>query len=446
MSILPQSSLFSWENVDRSSEIVRLGRLLDALPDEGLLAALEARRRGRRNDYPLRALWRSALAGAALGHPTIASLVRELARNAELREICGFDPLARERAVPPDYVYSRFFERLEEFEGLLIEIFHALVENLKGLLPELGRNLALDSKALVARGARPRDADHGTKRYESVGEDGTVREQVLSWFGWKLHLLIDADYELPLGFEVSEASAADSPRLMPLVDGHKARHPQLQERARTLAADKAYDDGQDKARLYEAHGVAPLIPPRDTAAVRKSGPMQPLDPQRHDTIYLGPTGEVVCRVDPFAPDPESAWAPMRFMGYEKERDTLKFRCPAAAWGIECKNRDACRCRPRVKHGAWGRVVRIRRRRDPRVLLPIHYHSRTFHRLYKKRTAVERVFSRLDVVHGFEDAIVKSRRRMHTRVALALIAMLATAQSWIEADQAERMRSLLARAA
>ncbi len=442
MTSIPQASLFSWEIVDTSPEIVRLGRLLDALPDRALLDALEGARKGRRNEYPQRALWRSVVAGVALGHASTASLIRELRRNAELRQVCGFDPLLGDRAVPRDYVFSRFQVRLEKFDDQMGKIFDALVAALGELLPDMGRDLAVDSKALAARGARAVDADTGTKRYESVRADGSVHVTETSWFGWKIHLLVDAKYELPVAFEVTEASAADSPRLMPLVESYEARQGVLHARARTLSGDKAYDDGADKARLYDKHAMAPLIPPRDTTAVRKGDGMQALDPTRHDTIYLSATGRVSCKTSPFAPDPAQAYTPMAFMGYEPERDTLKFRCPAAAYGTSCHNRDACQARPAVRDGSWGRVVRVPRSRDPRTLLPMHFHSRSFARAYKKRTSVERVFSRLDGVHGFEHAIVKSRRRMQTRVALALIAMLATAQSWIETKRPEQMRRIL----
>ena len=102
MSTVAQSSLFSWENVDRCPEIVSVRNLLDALPDRALLQALEARRKGRRNDCPLRALWRATEASVALGHPTTASPIRQLRRNAELRDVCGLDALPQNRAVPPD--------------------------------------------------------------------------------------------------------------------------------------------------------------------------------------------------------------------------------------------------------------------------------------------------------------------------------------------------------
>jgi hypothetical protein len=442
MTTITQTTLFSWENVEKSSEISRLARVLDSLDDTPLLDALCRLRKGRRNDYPVHALWRSVVAGIVLGHATIAALIRELRRNAELREVCGWEPVLRERAVAPDYVFSRFLARLMAHENLVNAMFHELLDRVATQLPDLGRELALDSKALPVLGPRPTDADQGTKAYED--EQGEMKK-VSHWFGYKLHLLVDAKYELPLAYEVTRASEADSPRLMPMVEALSEQHEALYERTATLAADKAYDDGEDKAALWEEHGIAPLIPARDCYTKTGGERMRPLNPSRSDTIYIGPTGEVCCKVAPFEIQESKAYATMEFMGFEKGRDTLKFRCPAAAWGLTCKNRAACRCAPTVREGKYGRVVRVALSRDHRLFTPIYAHGRRFAQGYKKRTSVERVNSRLDNVYGFERAFVRSRERMALRVGLALLVMLATASAWIDSGRSDNIRSLLSAA-
>ena len=53
-----QNLLFSWDDVDRLGDLERLRPTLEALPDEALLAVLEARRGCRRDGYPMRAIWR----------------------------------------------------------------------------------------------------------------------------------------------------------------------------------------------------------------------------------------------------------------------------------------------------------------------------------------------------------------------------------------------------
>ena len=63
--------------------------------------------------------------------------------------------------------------------------------------------------------------------------------------------------------DVSERVVLESPHLLGLVEEAKRRHPDLIERAETLSADKGYDDGEDKAELWDEHAIAPLIPARD---------------------------------------------------------------------------------------------------------------------------------------------------------------------------------------
>ena len=133
---------------------------------------------------------------------------------------------------------------------------------------------------------------------------------------------------------------------------------------------------------------------------------------------------------------------MEFKGFEKDRETLKFHCPAAAYGIECKNRDACRCKIAVRDGHHGRVVRVPLERDRRLFTPVYRHSRTFRTAYKKRSSVERVNSHIDQVYGFERHFIRGQAKMELRVGLAMIVMLATAAAWIRAGQKENARSLL----
>ena len=43
---------------------------------------------------------------------SIAALRRELLRNGQLRDLCGFDPFDGAQAVPREYAYTRFQRRL----------------------------------------------------------------------------------------------------------------------------------------------------------------------------------------------------------------------------------------------------------------------------------------------------------------------------------------------
>lgn len=202
-------------------------------------------------------------------HGSIESLRRELLRNGELRDLCGFDPLKGWGAVPKAWVFSRFLKSLFKCKEEVEEIFNITVDELVKLLPDFGENLAVDSKAVDSHGKptkshekdgrRDTDADWGKKEYKGQREDGTYWEKIVKWFGYKIHLLVDSRYELPIGYEVTRASASDNPSLLPLVSSCAQKHPAIIERAEELEADKGYDSEENNRILYDDYGIKPVI-------------------------------------------------------------------------------------------------------------------------------------------------------------------------------------------
>jgi len=155
---------FSWRDVEALPDLERLRLVLEVLPDEEIVAALEAGRGRGRNDYPVRAMWRALIAGVVLQHASMQSLLRELGRNPALLEMCGFDPLpyqsgpvtslhdghavtrpARVRStVPGHWNFSRFLGRvveLEDRQGLVSGMVESLRASLFAELPAFGRHL-----------------------------------------------------------------------------------------------------------------------------------------------------------------------------------------------------------------------------------------------------------------------------------------------------------------
>ena len=96
-----------------------------------------------------------------------------------------------------------------------------------------------------------------------------------------------------------------------------------------------------KARLWDRYRVQPLIDTRAMWREKKQAPgydpsqpiLRPLDPHRVDTILYSEKGEVFCR-NPATKEQR----PMAFQGFESDRGTLKYRCPAAAYGFACRGR------------------------------------------------------------------------------------------------------------
>jgi hypothetical protein len=443
MATIPQARLFSWKQIEARSDLDRLRMVLAVVPDEGLMRKLEAFRGKGRDDYPVRAVWNSLLAVVVYQHPSVASLRRELLRNGELRGLCGFDPLQGAEAVPPESAYTRFLKSLFRFPSEIEAMFDELLERLGLVLPELGKHLAADSKAIpsagkptdrAADGRRDTDGNWGVKTFRGRRKDGTLWERVKRWFGYKLHLVVDATYELPLAFEVTRASASDTTRLLPMIEGFKERHGCVLARAEYLAADRGYDSEDNNRELYDAYGIVPLIGIRHDW--KDGQETRALYPDRVDNIVTDEEGSIFCVRRSSRDVHQMETIPMAFYGFERDRKTVKYRCPAAAYGYECVDREECCC------GVYGRSVRVPLDVDRRRFVPVPRGSYKWRRLYGRRTAVERVNSRLDVSFGFERHFIRGMTKMRVRVGMALVVMLAMALGSIEVGEQYRMRSLV----
>lgn len=438
MARIIQQKIFSWKDVEASGELERLRMVIEAIPDDELMKALEGERKGRRDDYPIRAVWNSILAGIVYQHNSIESLRRELMRNGELREACGFDPALKDKAVPSKDAYSSILKKLIGKQGMIEEMFDGLIEELKRYLPDFGRHLAIDSKKIesYARGRKDStessdpEADWGYKTYKGKRADGSLWEKITSWFGYKLHLLVDTTYELPVGYKVTRASRHDIEEMLPLIKEAKEKH---FEEIETLAGDKAYDSGSHNEELYDVHGIKPVIDIRDNWKDTEETKL--LNPERIDNVVYDYRGTVYCH----CPSSNERYE-MAFCGFEKDRRALKYRCPSAAYGDWCRGFAEC------SEGTKGKIVRIPLETDRRIFVPIARSSYKWKRIYNGRTAVERVNSRIDMSFGFEHHFIRGKAKMTLRAGLALIVMLSMALARIRRKQTEDIRSLIKRAA
>jgi len=436
MAKLMTRYLFTWQEVEARSDLERLRLVLDHIGDEALMRKLEEHRKWGRDDYPIRPVWNSVLAGMVYQHWSVDSLRRELSRNGQLRDQCGFDPQKGSGAVPPPWVYTRFLKVLFQFKREVDAMFDQLVDELKGLLPELGISVAVDSKGVDSAGRptkekkrdgrRDLEADWGKKTYRGQREDGTFWEKVVKWFGYKIHLLVDTQYEMPIGYEVTRASESDTKHLLPLMEDLKEKHPQIHRDSDRAAADKGYDSEENCRRLYDEHGIKPVI---DIRRMWRDKETKLLDPGCADNIVYDEVGTVYCICPKTGEQRQMAYG-----GFEKDRMALKYICPVRAYGLTCSGADQC--------GHGMKSERISLEIDRRIFTPVARSSYAWERRYKGRTAVERVNSRLDVSFGFEKHFIRGQKKMEIRVGLALCVMLAMAVGRIKEKDQELMRSLV----
>ena len=437
MGIPGQNQLFSWKDVDSIGDLERLVLVLKYLPDEKLINLLTEIRDKGRDDYPVEATWNSVIAGIVFQHISVESLRRELQRNGELRELCGFDVLLGVKAVPTSSSYSRFLTNLLLLKEEVNKMFDELVKKLTDLLPDFGEILAIDGKAIQSHangkndiknkkrdGRRDMDADWGKKVKNGANKDGSAWQKVFTWFGYKLHLVIDANYELPVAFKVTKASCSEQTVAHDILTEMEEEKPEILKRCNFLCGDRGYDSTNTNERLYDDYEIKPVIDIRDCW---KDGEETKLVTRQENIVY-DYKGTVFCVCPATGEQREMAYG-----GFEKARGTLKYICPAKHYGFNCKGDKRCPVK---------KSIRINIGEDRRIFTPLSRTSYYWKRVYAKRTAVERVNSRIDVSFGFEQHYIRGGAKMRTRCGLALCIMLAMAYGRIMENQEKLSRSLV----
>ena len=450
------NSLFAWDELQDNPSLATLRQLLAALPDAQLLADLRRFRGKGRNDYPVEILWGVLVLSVALRHVTIEACLAELARNAGLRRLIGISSLAQ---IPKAWNMSRFMDVLGQspHRENLEAVFNVMVQRLGQVVPDLGAATAGDASALNAR--RPRDlqnrqqleaqqqhaAEQGDEqddqqskiRYDIHGlplpaggrkeykdDDGKV-VKVVKWYGYKFHLLVDVKHEVPVAYQISSTKAGDNQVLPQLLEQAQANLPA--KRIKTLAYDKACDDNGTHELLHKAK-IKPLIENRSmwNGEHERRLPGHGAD----SPIVYDEAGTLYC----YDRAPGSSDPPVRhrmaYNGHEPSRGTLKYRCPAVHEGWSCPSECVCN-----KGKNYGLTVRVKQEIDLRRFPPIPRATKKFERLYKGRTAVERVNARLKIFWGADDGNVTGATRFHALLGTVMVVhigfatLLAQAPRW-----------------
>jgi hypothetical protein len=414
MMIIPAAKpLFAWDELEDSPSLRTIKELLDALPDAKLLDSLRNGRGKGRNDYPVHVLWGVVILRVVLRHITTEAVLGELRRNAGLRALIGIDS---EAGVPKPWNISRFEDVLgqEPHRTLLKDIFNVLIERLGVAIPGLGVDTAGDATALSSRrksaaGAQEEveeglpQASGGRKEY--TDDDGKVTK-VVEWFGFKLHLIVDIKNEVVLSYEITDTKPGDGETLPAVLEQARANLPP--GRIKTLAYDKAADSDDVHRELNRA-GITPVIQMRA---------MWQTEPERllpgHDgtsNVVYDELGTIYC-YDKMSDPPKRH--KMAFIGHEPRRETLKYRCPAKHEGWECPMSPVCNAGK-----SYGKTVRVPRGVDLRRFPALPRATKKFERMYKGRTAVERVNARLKLFWGVDDGNVKGSRRFVAQVGVVM---------------------------
>jgi hypothetical protein len=416
-----QAPLFDFEAFISQKDNHRLLKILEVLPSEKLLIALEREHWTGRKGYSIRGMWAALIGGLINQCHTLADVARLLKRDKETRLICGFS----KDNMPGEDALSRFLKKLVQHATVFDEFISDLVSKLRELLPGFGAKLAVDSTDILAyaNGYRQQPADReakwgakkkgpGKAKGQAEGEKKTGEKkepEVYYWFGYKLHLVIDALYELPLAFILTPANEADTTYLKPLLQ--KAKVDQRQTRSEVVITDKGYDSQENNLFVYQDCKAIPIIPIRE----RK-------DMQLPDICNAKGTPLCSCGLE------------MVYWG--RDGKYLKYRCPYVLGKAECKSRFRCTSSP------YGYVLKLPIAEDVRRHPPIPRESKKWERLYKMRTAVERVNSRVKGLLGLGEITLRGIKKVTVRSALSLLVMLAAAVSMAKEHKYQEIRNLV----
>jgi len=414
MRIAMTKPLFAWDCLEDSPTLKTIRDLLQSIPDGKLLESLRRARGKGRNDYSVSALWGVLLLTSALRHPHIEACLAELRRNEALRRLIGIES---EDGVPKKWNMSRFQDALgqEPHRTLLKEVFDVMMTRLGEAVPDLGKDTAGDATALSAR-RKKKDAaaaeiaeglpqaSGGRKEY--ADDQGNV-SKVVEWFGFKLHLLVDVKHEVALSYAITDTKAGDGETLPEILAEAQANLPP--GRIETLAYDKAADTN-DVHRLLSKRKIKPLIQNRSLWKDDHER-MLPGHDGNSNVVY-DEAGALYCYDRVSAPMVRHK---MAYIGYEPKGEKLKYRCPAKHEGWSCPMSEICNA-----GRSYGKTVRVPREIDLRRFPALPRATKKFERMYKGRTAVERVNARVKVFWGADDGNLSGSRRFFAQVGTVMV--------------------------
>lgn len=349
----------------------QIGALLDLPEIKQLIADLDETRWTGRPGYPVRTMVGAVLVKAVYCLPTWTRTARLIAEHAALREAIG--------GAPSHWACYRFAAKLRQYEAMLTACTGKVLAALREAHPEMGQIVAIDGSDMpaYANGHKHVGNKNGPLRTRFADPDaGWGHRSSIStrkggaFYGYKLHLAICTQTELPLAWTVTAANEPEQGEVAGLLDSVM----ECGFAAQVAVMDKGYD-GQPMHDICESRGIRPVIALKETPAV-KAGQHKP---------------------------PACDHGEWTFAGSDAKRGASKWRCPTGE------------CRPA---SAWIKADRLH------PLIP--HGTERFKAYYRQRTAVERGFGRLKTDYGLLPLRVRRLPRVTLHASLTILAQLASA--------------------
>lgn len=338
---------------------------------------------------------RAYLASYFLNMRNTNSLIRRLQEDAILREICGFPS---SEPLPHRVTFNRFMNRLELHQDLIQWCIDQVLTELHGMLPNFGTTVAADATDVHSHSDRDKKPVSDAEAGFAIKESATGHRKRWAW-GYKLHLIADAVYELPIAMSVTPGNAREMAEMIPLLRAARARLPWFAPKC--VIADKGYDDHKNFEAIVREFNAEPIIKSRIEIPV------------------FGTPAKPFCL----------ARLPLVYRSWDKNKG-LQYQCPERAKKATCPLPEKCPLKI-----AWIRPVHDYRRFGYRVAK----HTEEWMNLYNQRTAIERVNSRLKYERRLDSHCFRGLGKIRFHCSLAVLSLLAGALAKAQQENLDEIR-------
>jgi hypothetical protein len=279
-----------------------------------------------------------------------------------------------------------------------------LTEELKaeGHLPGFGEIVALDSTNVTTysnpdrRKVSDKDASWTARTVKVKGE--------LEWhFGFKLHLLVDAQYGVPITGFTTTASKNDTLFLTALLDKARGLHKWF--RPGYVIGDKGYDSTENHVDVLKRNAL-PVIPAKKSPTGMAG-----------DGVYL-PDGTPTCM----------GMVPMEYVKTDAHLGH-QFRCRP----------EGCKMQYRLGVKYCHDEDWFAPTENPRTLGPIYRGSKQWKVLYRLRQSVERVFKSAKESLRLNRHCVRGHKKVSLHALMSILAFQLTALTRLRLGEPELLR-------
>ena len=353
---------------------------------------------------------------------TISDLAHSLAENPSLADAVGLGPFA---AIPSVERFSAWLRSTpnECLRLVRFSLIHHLVQ--RGAVQ--GKVVALDSAPIPSpvreNNMKTSQADRFNKdRYPNTDPDarlGVYRvfpspgpQRIQYFWGYRNHITVDFHTELPLWEETRQANIHESKVAVPML---QACSNKLNLSTKTVCADSAYDNEKILAYIIEDLKAQPIIAPNNRYQQNKQFRLQ-------GKVILCP-----------------AELPMIFKGRmtpKKTGITYRQYCCPLHYGKRLPQKSLF-CPANHPKFFSQKGCYFLQRVTPSYRSQIDYGSPQFGKHYKKRTSVERVFSRLLSI-ALQKPTVRGLLAIQNYCTIAHIAVLLVATAAYEQGHPDKL--------